>query len=144
MFFAFGCGITFAQDPFVDSILGAKSVRRMTLKSKRESVKQYKISLGGQPEGNYIIESHNSHSAYHLSWRLSYPNPEQRRCAKTGGYSAGGDIMVHGYLNWAVNQLFDIVPRNFDWTEECMAITHSEIEEIYRLVKDGASIEIRP
>lgn len=52
MFFVFGCGITFAQDPFVDSILGAKSVRRMTLKSKGETVKQYKISLGDQPVEN--------------------------------------------------------------------------------------------
>lgn len=52
--------------------------------------------------------------------------------------------MVHGYPNWAVNQPVDIVPRNFDWTEGCTAVTHSEIEEIYRLVKDGTSIEIRP
>lgn len=49
--------------------------------------------------------------------------------------------MIYGYPNWAVNQLFDAVPRNFDWTERCIAITHLEIEEIYRLVKDGTSIE---
>lgn len=67
VFFAFESRISFAHDPFVDSLLVEKSARRMTLKSKGETVKQYKISLGGQPEGNYIIESHNPRSDYHLS-----------------------------------------------------------------------------
>ncbi len=31
-----------------------------------------------------------------------------------------------------------------DWTLGCIAVTDSEIEEIWRLVPDGCGVEIRP
>jgi hypothetical protein len=31
-----------------------------------------------------------------------------------------------------------------DWTEGCIAVTNAEIEEIWRLVPDGAKVEINP
>ncbi|MGD8593549.1 MAG: L,D-transpeptidase family protein, partial [Gammaproteobacteria bacterium] len=32
----------------------------------------------------------------------------------------------------------------FDWTKGCIAVNNAEIEEIWQLVPNGTSIEIRP
>jgi len=34
--------------------------------------------------------------------------------------------------------------RQYDWTEGCIAVTNSEIEEIWTLVQIGTEVEIRP
>ncbi len=34
--------------------------------------------------------------------------------------------------------------RLIDWTDGCIAVTNSEIEEIWRLVSDGTPIQINP
>ena len=34
--------------------------------------------------------------------------------------------------------------RRWDWTDGCIAVTNSEIEEIWRAVPDGTQIEIKP
>lgn len=141
----------------VDHIIVNKTERKMYLKHGDSIVKQYQIALGGNPvgpkqkegdqktpEGKYYIEFHNSKSSYHLSLRISYPNAEQKELATKYNYSAGGDIMIHGYPNWIPNVLFDYVHKNFDWTDGCIAVTNSEITEIYNLVKDGTPIEIYP
>jgi tetratricopeptide (TPR) repeat protein len=139
----------------VDRVLIEKKIRRLTLISKGEAIKSYKIALGGNPvgpkekqgdyktpEGIYTIVSRNRHSKYHLSLRISYPNEKDKRRAKDLGVSPGGDIMIHGIknsLSWA-----DGVHSEIDWTEGCIAVTNNEMEEIARLVPDGTPVEIRP
>ena len=34
--------------------------------------------------------------------------------------------------------------RTYDWTKGCIAVTNSEIDEIWKLVPDGTPIEIKP
>lgn len=141
----------------IDHIVVNKSQRQMYLKHGDSVIKQYRIALGGNPigskqkegdqktpEGKYYIEFHNPQSSYHLSLRISYPNTAQKEWAAKNNYSAGGDIMIHGYPNWFPNVLFDYIHKNFDWTDGCIAVTNSEITEIYNLVKDGTPIEIYP
>lgn len=141
----------------VDNILVEKSKRMMYLRQGDTVLKSYKISLGGNPvgpkvkegdsktpEGNYKIEWHNPNSSYHLSLRISYPNAEQKRKAKENNYSAGGDIMIHGFPNWAPNALFKYVHHNRDWTDGCIAVTDEEMTEIYHAVKDGTPITVNP
>jgi murein L,D-transpeptidase YafK len=139
----------------VDKILIEKKERRLTLLSKGEAIKTYKIALGGNPigpkerqgdrktpEGFYIIESRNRHSDYHLSLRLSYPNDEDKRRAQALGVSPGGDIMIHGIkngLSWVGS-----LHSGIDWTEGCIAVTNEEMAEIARWVPVGTSVEIRP
>jgi len=139
----------------VDKILIEKKERRLTLISKGKVLKTYKIALGGDPygpkerqgdkktpEGSYIIDSRNKNSPYHLSLHISYPNEKDKKRAKELGVSPGGDIMIHGIKNgfgW-----IDRFHTQFDWTEGCIAVTDEEIEEIDRLVPDGAAVEIRP
>ena len=138
-----------------DKVLVEKKERRLTLLSKGEVIKTYRIALGGNPvgpkekqgdnktpEGTYIIESRNSNSDYHLSLHISYPNEKDKRRAKELGVSPGGDIMIHGYKNgfsWVGSYQPEV-----DWTNGCIAVTDGEMEEIYRLVPNGTPIEIRP
>ncbi len=139
----------------VDKVLVEKKKRRLTLISKGESIKTYKIALGGNPvgpkeregdnktpEGIYTIESRNRHSDYHLSLRISYPNEKDKQRAKELNVSPGGDIMIHGIKNGLsyVGGFHTVI----DWTEGCIAVTNKEMEEIARLVPNGTPVEIRP
>jgi len=138
-----------------DKILIEKKERRLTLISKGEVLKTYKIALGGNPigpkerqgdnktpEGTYIIDSRNKGSRYHLSLHISYPNEKDKKRAKELGVSPGGGIMIHGIKNdfsW-VGDLHTAI----DWTKGCIAVTDEEIEEIEKLAPNGTIVEIRP
>ena len=141
-------------DP-ADKVLIVKKERRLTLLSKGEVIKTYKIALGGNPvgpkerqgdnktpEGTYTIDSRNPNSGYHLSLHISYPNERDERRARELGVSPGGNIMIHGVKNgfsWVGASQADV-----DWTDGCIAVTNQEIEEIYRFVPNGTVVEIRP
>jgi len=143
------------QDAPADKIVIEKKERRLTLISKGQILRQYKIALGGNPngpkekqgdnktpEGTYIIDSKNKGSRYHLSLHISYPNEKDIKRAKELGVSPGGDIMIHGIKNgfsWVGDY-----HSEFDWTEGCIAVTDEEIEEIDKLVPNGTIVEIRP
>ncbi|MBQ9271866.1 MAG: L,D-transpeptidase family protein [Alphaproteobacteria bacterium] len=143
--------------PSIERILVQKKARKMFLYSGDDIVREYNIRLGSNPtgpktrqgdnrtpEGDYTIVLHNPKSAYHLSLKISYPTLQQRIEAENNGYSAGGDIMIHGYPNKAPNFLFKFIHKNRDWTAGCIAVNNKEIEEIYMLVKDGTPIRIEP
>ena len=143
------------QNRSVDRVVVHKKERRMTLFSKGEAIKTYKVALGGNPvgpkeregdkktpEGAYVIDSRNRDSRYHLSLHISYPNDQDKKRAKELGVSPGGDITIHGIksgYSW-------VGPLHVgaDWTQGCIAVTDEEIEEIDRLVPDGTVIEILP
>jgi murein L,D-transpeptidase YafK len=138
-----------------DKILIEKKERRLTLLSRGEVIKTYKIALGGNPvgpkerqgdgktpEGTYLIDSRNRDSGYHLSLHISYPNEKDKMRAKELGVSPGGDIMIHGVKNgftWAGASQAEV-----DWTKGCIAVTDEEMEEIYKLAPNGTIVEIRP
>jgi len=138
-----------------DKVLIEKKERQLTLLSKGEVIKSYKIALGGNPvgrkerqgdnktpEGTYIIDSKNRNSGYHLSLHISYPNEKDIMRAKELGVSPGGDIMIHGIKNGF--SLVGASHAEVDWTKGCIAVTNQEMEEIYKLVPNGTIVEIRP
>ncbi len=146
-----------AADKTVDNILVEKSIRKMYLRFGNENIKEYTIRLGPNPtghkeqegdgktpEGKYTISGRNPKSAYHLSLRISYPNAADKSRAAAKKVSPGGDIMIHGYPNYTPNAAFDVIHKNYDWTEGCIAVTDKEIEEIWKLVPNGTPIEIKP
>jgi murein L,D-transpeptidase YafK len=94
------------------------------------------------PEGDYIIDSRNSHSQFHLSLHISYPNAGDRKHARRLGVNPGGDIMIHG-LPPAYAYLGPR-HRQWDWTEGCVAVDNEEIEEIWNMVPVGTRVEIKP
>ena len=138
-----------------DKVLIEKKERQLTLLSKGEVIKAYKIALGGNPvgpkerqgdnktpEGTYIIDSRNRDSGYHLSLHISYPNEKDKMRAKELGVSPGGDIMIHGIkngLSWV-----GAFHAEVDWTKGCIAVTDEEMDEIDKLVPNGTIVEIRP
>lgn len=139
----------------VDKVVIVKSQRLMTLMAKDQVVKRYEVSLGRNPvgpkiqqgdektpEGNYKIDFKKHNSSFHRALRISYPNPEDRARAKELGVDPGGDIMIHGldprYSHFGFLHLF------MDWTNGCIAVTNSEIEEIFSLVSTGTDVVIFP
>jgi murein L,D-transpeptidase YafK len=138
-----------------DHVLVEKTKRRLTLFSDGQVLKRYKISLGREPEGAkvrsgdnrtpeglYYIDYRIQDSDFHLALHISYPNEADTRRARQMGYSPGGSIMLHGLKN--DDQEIAYYHGYFDWTKGCIAVNNTEIEEIWQLVPNGTSIEIRP
>jgi murein L,D-transpeptidase YafK len=138
-----------------DRIVVLKSKRTMVLYHGDTLLKTYRIALGGRPlgpktrqgdhktpEGTYRIDSRNSRSNYHLSLHISYPNDRDRANARKAGVSPGGDIMIHGLPDRYA--YVGSLHTQTDWTDGCIAVTNSEIEEIWKLVPIGTPVEIRP
>jgi hypothetical protein len=142
--------------PFTaDSIVVEKSRRTMTLYSQGAPVRIYFIALGQNPlgdkvsigdnrtpEGLYYIAGHNPASKYHLSLKVSYPNDQDIAEARSRGVPTGGDIMIHGLPRGFEN--VGAEHRQRDWTNGCIAVTNTEIEEIWSAIPDGAAIHIKP
>ena len=137
----------------VDFVLVRKSARQLVLFADGRAIRTYAgIQLGDAPvgpkhfegdertpEGRYRIDYRNPHSAYHLSLHISYPDAQDRAFASARGYSPGGAIFIHGQPN---SLPFGRVPG--DWTAGCIAVSDSEIEELWQTIPDGTPIEIRP
>lgn len=93
---------------------------------------------GRTPEGRYRIDWRNPNSAYHLSLHVSYPDEAQSAYARAMGRSAGGLIMIHGQPNGLGRRMAG------DWTDGCIAVSDAEMETLWALVPDGATVEILP
>jgi len=148
-------GETLSPNNLANRILVEKKARRLTLFRNDKPLKSYEIALGRQPEGPkrfqndnktpeglYQISFRKKNSEYHRALRISYPSPADVAFAAKQHRSAGGDIMIHGLpkgMDW-----LDSAHRLRDWTAGCIAVTNTEIEEIWRAVPDGTPIEIRP
>ncbi|HEX6994013.1 MAG TPA: L,D-transpeptidase family protein [Gammaproteobacteria bacterium] len=154
-------GAAFAQASLIrhhelaDEVLVVKSERKLYLLKDGEVLREFDISLGlmpvgpkqregdyRTPEGRYVLESRNPSSDYFLSIKVSYPNAEDRARAKALGVDPGGQIMIHGlpnnprrdeksYLGW-------------DWTDGCIAVSNSDMIDIWLMTQDSTPIEIRP
>jgi len=133
----------------VDRLVVHKGRREMLLLSGESVVRSYRIALGREPaghkeregdgrtpEGRYTIDGRNPKSKYHLALHISYPSPVDVERAKELGCDPGGDIMIHGVKAGVAH------PES-DWTQGCIAVTDTEMDEIWRLVPDGTPVEIR-
>ncbi len=138
-----------------DRIIVYKSKRRLELWRGNRILKTYPIALGrhpqGQkieqgdgrtPEGIYTIDRRKSESDYHLALHISYPEPSDIQRAAATGVSPGGSIMIHGQPNY-----LSVEQRKYlfkDWTAGCIALSNADIDEVWRLVDDGITVEINP
>ncbi len=137
----------------VDLVRVDKSDRRLELIGGGKVLRSYSIALGGDPlghkhqegdqrtpEGRYVLDWRNPNSIAHRSIHISYPNADDPAAAKTRNVDAGGMIMIHGQPNgfgwWG--WLLQLV----DWTDGCIAVTDSDMDEIWAMVADGTPIEI--
>ena len=150
-----GASSTLAPGVIADRVVVEKQARRLTVLKGGTTLKSYVVALGRNPigakqfegdgrtpEGEYVVSGRKEDSAFHLALRVSYPNATERAAAEAQGRSPGGDIMIHGLRNGL--GFLGPLHRVYDWTEGCIAVTNSEIEEIWRAVPDGTVVEIRP
>ncbi|MBV8113534.1 MAG: L,D-transpeptidase family protein [Silvibacterium sp.] len=127
----------------------------MTLYSGDKVIHQYKVALGRgtygpkerqgdhkTPEGEYFVDSKNAHSRFHLALHVSYPNAKDRSRAAQEHVNPGGDVEIHG-LPTAFAFLGSF-QRFIDWTDGCIAVSNTDIEEIWKLVLVGTKVEILP
>lgn len=139
-------------DP-VDRVVIDKGARRMWVERGGKVIRAYPIALGFAPDGDKVREGdgktpegifrvnrRNPQSSYHLSLGINYPQADDIARGRAGGYSPGGDIMIHGQPNGRKSA--DPIRR--DWTAGCIAVSNAEIEELWRIVPHGTVVEIRP
>ena len=138
-----------------DRIVVVKSTHIMTLYRGDEPLHQYKVALGRgpkgpkkrqgdhkTPEGQYVVDSKNAHSRFHLALHLSYPNAEDRGRAAQEHVNPGGDVEIHGLPSTFA--FFGSLQSAIDWTDGCIAVSNAQIEEIWKLVPVGTKVEILP
>ena len=144
-----------SAEPKVDHVVLVKTKHKLLLLSGGRVVKSYRVALGRgglgpkrrqgdgrTPEGLYRIDYRNPASKFHLALHISYPQSSDKQRAQRLGVRPGGDIMIHGLpreFSWVGDK-----HRLSDWTEGCIAVTDSEIEEIWKSVPDGTPVEVRP
>jgi hypothetical protein len=138
-----------------DRIVVHKSKRRLELLKSGAVIAEYPIRLGlnptghkmhegdfRTPEGHYYLSRRNPRSDFFLSLEVSYPNDVDRRRARGNGKQPGGSIMIHGQPN-VPRKPADYYTRN-DWTDGCIAVSNSDMVDIWLRTKVGLPIDIRP
>ncbi len=145
--------ISFSSFANVDLIKVDKSENKMYLLEAGKVIKEYHVAFGANPkghkeqegdektpEGTYTLDYKKEDSSFYRAMHISYPNQADLENAKNKGFSAGGFIMVHGqrnYLGW-----LSAITQRFNWTNGCIALTNSEMDEFISLVKVGTEIKI--
>ena len=138
-----------------DRLVVHKGERTLTLYWHGAKLKSYRVALGGQPlgpktqrgdqrtpEGLYTASRRRKETAFHAALELSYPNADDLARARAARVRPGGGIEIHGLrdgLEWVGS-----AHVLFDWTDGCIAVTNTEIDELVRAVPDGTPVEILP
>lgn len=147
-------GLRSAHAP-ADRILVDKSERKLYLLRADEILRSFDISLGQlpegpkqregdyrTPEGSYTIEAKHADSDYFLALKLSYPNEADRARARRLGVDPGGQIMIHGMPNEPKSDWSRYL--GWDWTDGCIAVSNSDMLDIWLATSVSTPIEIRP
>jgi murein L,D-transpeptidase YafK len=138
-----------------DSVLVVKSERKLYLLKAGRILREFDVSLGlvpngpkqregdfRTPEGRYFLESRNVDSDYFLSIKVSYPNELDRERARAEDVDPGGQIMIHGLPN---EPKYDVRRyQDSDWTDGCIAVSNSDMIDIWLMTRESLPIEIRP
>jgi len=149
-------GLAQAGDfPMADRVIIEKAARKLHLMQGGEIFRTFKIALGIRPvgdkeregdfktpEGEYLLDHRNPGSDFFLSIRVSYPNAEDRNAAARLGVEPGGAIMIHGQPN--VPTRSEAYYRTQDWTNGCIAVSNSDMIDIWLMTGEDTPIEIHP
>jgi murein L,D-transpeptidase YafK len=138
-----------------DSVLVVKSERKLYLLKAGRVLKAIDVSLGlvptgpkrregdfKTPEGRYELETRNVDSDYFLSILVSYPSDADRARARELGAEPGGQIMIHGLPNTPRYEAAHY--QGTDWTDGCIAVSNSDMLDIWLMTRESTPIEIRP
>ena len=101
--------------PVADLVIIEKDARDLHLLQNGEIFKTFKIALGIVPVGDK---------------------------AAAAGVDPGGAIMIHGQPN--VPTRSEAYYRTQDWTNGCIAVSNSDMIDIWLMTDENTPIEIRP
>jgi murein L,D-transpeptidase YafK len=137
-----------------DSIVISKSAHTLSLFSGENVLKTYSVAIGRgsagpkqvagdnrTPEGRYIIDQKKTATRFHKALHISYPNATDRASAAKLGKPPGGDIEIHGLpdgLGWLGS-----AQHLVDWTAGCIALSNSQVDEVWNIVSVGTPVEIK-
>ena len=138
-----------------DRVVVHKSEHRLYLYNGSRLLGEYKVALGlspvgtkerehdfRTPEGRYFLARRNTHSDYFLSIQVSYPNKNDELRARKNRWAPGGSIMIHGLPN-SLKHSPDYYAAN-DWTDGCIALSNSDMVEVWMRTQDNIPIDIYP
>lgn len=99
------------------------------------------------PEGSFIIQNINPRSQYNKFMLLNYPNDSSRakfnRLKAKGILPAsatiGHSIGIHGI--WPGGD--DMIEMGVGWTDGCIALRNTDVDELYTLVGVGTKVFIK-
>jgi len=141
--------------PLADKVVVEKAARRLQLFKNGKPFRTFRIALGvaptgdkleegdfRTPEGVYRLDMRNPDSDYFLSIHISYPNADDRAAARARGVDPGGQIMIHGQPNEPTYSAAFYLSA--DWTNGCIAVSNSDMIDIWLMTPDNVPIEIRP
>lgn len=140
---------------FADRVVVKKSERKLLLLKKGAVLKEMDVSLGllptghkrregdyRTPEGNYRLVERNANSDFFLSIRISYPSTVDQQRASARGEPPGGQIMIHGLPNEP--RRGDSYYQSTDWTDGCIAVSNSDMVDIWLMTRVNTPIQILP
>ena len=138
-----------------DLVIVNKGDRELHLLRDGEIFRTFPIALGIRPvgdkqaegdfrtpEGRYTLDLRNPDSEFFLSIRVSYPDANDRREAAMAGVDPGGQIMIHGQPNIPTKS--EAYYRTQDWTNGCIAVSNSDMIDIWLMTGANTPIEITP
>jgi murein L,D-transpeptidase YafK len=138
-----------------DRVVVRKSERRMYLMHGETVLRSYRVALGlnpvgpkeqegdsRTPEGHYMLTRRNPRSEYFLSIQVSYPNDRDMQRARRNRLSPGGSVMIHGLPNELRREPTYYEKR--DWTDGCIAVSDSDMLEIWLMTPTDTPIDILP
>jgi murein L,D-transpeptidase YafK len=138
-----------------DRVVVHKAEHKLYLYNGKQLLGEYKVALGlnpdGQkerehdfrtPEGRYFLARRNTRSEFFLAIQVSYPNKDDERRARKHGWVPGGSIMIHGYPNNPKHPASYY--KSNDWTDGCIALSNSDMVEVWMRTQDNIPIDIYP
>ncbi len=146
---------TAASPLLADRVVVRKSERRLYLMRGENVLRSYRVALGlnpvgpkeqegdsRTPEGHYQLTRRNPRSEYFLSIQVSYPNDRDLQRARRNRLTPGGAIMIHGLPNELRREPTYYEKR--DWTDGCIAVSDSDMLEIWLMTPPDTPIDILP
>lgn len=144
-----------SEFPIADKVLVEKGKRQLHLLKNDEPFRTFQIALGAAPEGDkeregdqktpegqYSLDLRNADSDFFLSIRVSYPSSADRAAASRKGIDPGGQIMIHGQPNLPIYSTAYYSKE--DWTNGCIAVSNSDMIDIWLMTPNNVPIEIVP
>jgi murein L,D-transpeptidase YafK len=141
--------------PIADKVVVEKGARKLHLLKGGVAFRSFDIALGIRPvgdkeregdfktpEGSYLLDARNPDSEYFLAIHVSYPDSRDRAEARRKGVDPGGAIMIHGQPNDPTRS--EAYYRTQDWTNGCIAVSNSDMIDIWLMTAENTPIEIRP